>query len=382
MSNAQPDPRDLRKNYPTSGSWVRWILFGALLVAIGFAADSARQVFMANADNKITEQAVVHSMGLTDPTPKALDASFTDTQGRLLADPPAADKLVDPQTIVVAHLPDGDAESPNFPWAKFEAHLADATGRKVSDMIYDNGPDQLALIKKDGITLVALHAADAPFLVNNYGYEPAAVLGDEGGASGNHLDIVVPANSGLNATSDLKAHTVVCTVPSSITGYRALVAMMMDQQNLRPNVDYFVTWSLGQKKSIEGVAKGEYEAAAISDDKLQSLVEAGDVAKKDLKIIYQSDVIPRTTIGWFYNLKPELAQQIKTAILSFKPQGAAPAADEADVSAAGEKPLHFIPIEYKKDFQFVRQIDDRFDPRLDAKTNKVKSADAAATQPL
>jgi phosphonate transport system substrate-binding protein len=337
----------------------------------------------ANADNKITEASVVHSMGLTDPTPKTLAPGFTDTQGRLLADPPAADQLIDPQTLVVAHLPDGDAESPNFPWAKFEASLAATTGRKVSDLIYDNGPDQLAQIKKNVVTVVALHAADAPFLVNNYGYQPAAVLGDEGGANGNHLDIVVPAKSDVNHPADLRTHTVVCTVPSSITGYRAVVAMMMDQENLRPNVDYYITWSLGQKRSIDGVAHGECEAAAISDDKLQTLLETGDVSKGDLKIIYQSDVIPRTTIGWFYNLKPELAQQIKDAIVAFKPDATGPAA--ADVIGAGDsaKPLHFIAIDYKKDFQFVRQIDDRFDPRLDAKTNKVKPAiaDAAATQP-
>lgn len=49
----------------------------------------------------------------------------------------------------------------------------------------------------------------------------------------------------------------------------------------------------------------------MSDDKLQNLLSAGDVQKSQYKLIYQSEVIPRTTIGWFYNLKPELADKFR-----------------------------------------------------------------------
>jgi len=376
----------------------RLVLLLCLLVAVGFAINSARLMLVANANKQLTEEAVVRGTGLIDATPKTLAPGFTDSQGRLLADPPAsAVQMVDPPVLVVAHLVSSDAESPSVDWDKFEAHLADVTGRKVEDMIFDNGPDQLAQIKAGKITIVALHPADAPFLVNNYGYEPAAVLGDEGGANGNHLDIVVPAMSPINQLSDLKGHTLVCTVPSSITGYRAAVALLMENQSLRPNIDYFMTWSLGQKRSIEGIAHKEFEAAAISDDKLQSLLQSGDVVPADYRIIYQSAVIPRTTIGWFFNLNPVLAEKVKDAILSFQPTAlteaksskankangeATDAADATDAAAGGTAavgpPLHFIPIDYNKDFAVVREIDDRFDPRLDA---KAKPKAMATTQP-
>jgi phosphonate transport system substrate-binding protein len=131
---------------------------------------------------------------------------------------------------------------------------------------------------------------------------------------------------------------------------------------------------MGQKRSVMGVIKGDYAAAAVSDDKVQSLIDEETIQKSAIKIIYQSEVIPRTTIGWFYNLNPHLAAKIQKAILSFRPTiGANTNSDEAvDTS------LHFIPIDYKKDFALVRLIDASFDPRLDAKT---RIREAATTQP-
>jgi phosphonate transport system substrate-binding protein len=207
--------------------------------------------------------------------------------------------------------------------------------------------------------------------VNNFGFQPIAVLGADSGANGNHLDIIVSSASTISKPSDLKTHSMVCTVPASITGYRAAVALLLQNEGLRPNVDYIVTWSMGQKRSIMGVIKNEYEAAAVSDDKVQSLLSDGDIQKSQFKIIYQSEVIPRTTIGWFFNLKPELANKIRAAIVGFKPGGTALAA------AGSDSAMHFIPIDYKKDFEFVRTIDASFDPRLDAKT-KAKETEAAA----
>jgi phosphonate transport system substrate-binding protein len=341
------------------GAWSTWLLLLCLAAALIFAADAGHQAMNANASNAQAQAQLVHAMGLIEPASKGLSSQFTDSAGRMLADPPSdASQLIDPAVIVVAHLDSTDADAPNIDWKDFEAHVAKVTGRKVVDQAFDNGPDQMAQIKQGVLTLVALHAADAPFLVNNYGYQPAAVLGDQSGANGNHLDVIIPAKSPINSLSDLRGRTVVCTLPSSITGYRAALTLLMNDAGLRPNVDYTITWSLGQKKSITGVAANQYEAAAISDDKLQSLLAKGDVTADSYRIIYQSQVIPRTTIGWFYNLKPDLAAQLRDAILSFEPKA----------SDGDEKPLRFIAIDYKKDFDTVRQIDDRFDPRLDTKT--------------
>jgi phosphonate transport system substrate-binding protein len=348
--------------------WFRLLLFLCLLGAIVYAGNAAMRSIEARNAEQVTEEQTVASSGLITPSPKVLASMFTDSQGRLLADPPkSADQLADPDTIVLAHII-GTEESPGTNWKDFEKHLEDVTGKKVKDQQYDNSADQLDAISKGKFTILALHAADAPFLVNNFGFQPVAVLGTGNGANGNHVDIIVPSSSSIASPTDLRGHSLVCTVPASITGYRAAVALLMSNFGLRPNVDYIVTWSMGQKRSIMGLVKGDYDAAAVSDDRLQALIDDGTVSKSQFKTIYQSETIPRTTIGWFYNLKPELAEKVRQAILDFKPapSAAMEAADDENGSSSGPL-LHFIPIDYKKDFQLVRTIDDSFDPRLDAK---------------
>jgi phosphonate transport system substrate-binding protein len=349
-------------------------------VAIGFAGNAIWQTHKADEARVQSEEASVRATGLVDQNPKRLAVGFTDLHDTLLADPPSDPaKLVDPPAIILGHLEEkDDSDTPNISWPDFDKHLSEALGRPVTDTVVENGPSQIGKIKAGQITIMALHAADAPFLVNNCGYHPVAVLGDESGASGNRMDLMVPANSPLQHPSDLKGqHMLTCTGPLSIVGYRAAIVLLLQNEKLRPNVDYYMAWSLGQKESIVGIARGTYEAAAVSDDKLHSCLDKGYVKiaagsttekvplKESMyKIIYQSDVFPRTTIGYFYNLKPELAARLQQAILSYKPTGT----DDND------KPMHFMPVDYKKDFALIREIDDRFDPRLEPKAKEVVPA--------
>jgi hypothetical protein len=77
-------------------------------------------------------------------------------------------------------------------------------------------------------------------------------------------------------------------------------------------------------------------------------------------------VVPRLTIGHIYNLQPELVDKVTATILDFGNEGSA---------AEGGKPMRFMKADYKKDFQFVRSIDDCFDPRF----HKLVQADPVPT---
>jgi phosphonate transport system substrate-binding protein len=328
----------------------------------------------ANAALDQRQASVVSIMGLTAPTEKHLSPEYTDLQGRMVADPPTkpAD-LIDPSTLVVAYQEDIDTDAQQVDWKGLCADLAKATGKQVVSQPYENSVEDVAAVKTGKIQIVALHAADTPYLVNNAGFVPVGVLGGKSGPTGNKLDIAVPASSSIHALADLKGHTLTCTVPSSITGYRAAVALLMLEGQLRPNVDYLVNFSLGQKKSIKGLVKGEFEAAALSDDKVQTLLADGKLQPTEYRTIFQSEVIPRLTIGYVYNLKPELANQIKQAVLSFS--NANGAADED-----GGQAMRFEPVDYRLDFGLVRRIDDAFDPRFNsAAVAKATKASAAAT---
>ena len=249
------------------------------------------------------------------------------------------------------------------------------TGRKVETRVYQNTPDEVAAVKDGKMHVVALHAADTPYLVNNAGFIPVAVVGTDGGAAkGNRLDLAVRAGSSIHNLADVKGHTLTCSTPVSITGHRAAVALLLQEASLRPDVDYSINFSLGQKRSVQGLADGEFEVAALSDDKVQSLLKAGRIKDADFHIIYQSQVIPRFTIGYIYNLQPELAKKITKCILDFTNE-------KGPVAEGCEKPMRFVAVDYKKDFEFVRKIDESFDPRLGPKPPKVNSSSDALDGP-
>jgi phosphonate transport system substrate-binding protein len=352
---------------------MRAAVYMILAAAVGVAALAGYQTLLAKATLNKTQATVVAGMGLVAPSHKQLAAEYTDHDGRLLADPPTnpAD-LLDPSTLVVAYQGDADVENQQVDWKGFCANLAKITGKKVISQPYQNSVEDVAAVKAGSIQIIALHAADTPYLVNNAGFIPIGVLSGKDGATGNKLDIAVPNSSPIHSLADLKGHTLTCTIPSSITGYRAAVAMLMLEADLRPNVDYYIDFSLKQKTSIKGIVKGTYAAAALSDDKVQSLQAAGTFKPTDFRTIFQSEVIPRLTIGYVYNLKPELAAQIKQAALNFDNANGTPDEDGGD-------PMRFAPVDYKKDFDLVRRIDDAFDPRFNsAAAAKVKSAPTTA----
>src|SRR5262249_32667023 len=147
---------------------------------------------------------------------------------------------------------------------------------------------------------------------------PFGVLGSDAGASGNRLDIAVPANSKIQKLEELAGHQLTCTRPDSITGYRAAVAVLMNEASMRPYVDYSINWSFGQSESIRGLVDGSIPVAALSEEKVQSLIKKDRLKQSDLRVVFQSQVIPHLTIGYVHNLQPALAEKLSAAVFSFE----------------------------------------------------------------
>ena len=291
-------PSNQPRHPQTAVRAIRFVLYLALASAIGAVALAGYQFAKDKSAMKNSGDRLVDRIGLTPLSIRHLAPNYADKDGRLVADPPSnPNQLLDPDTLVLAYDEDPDAESQLVDWMEFEKHLAQVTGKKVTSQEYRNNVEDVAAVAEGKIQVVALHAADTPFLVNNAGFIPVAVLSGETGANGNRLAIAVPAASKIQNMSDLLGHTLTCATPISITGYRAAVAVLQEETGMRPEVDYFISFSLSQKRSVLGLADGEFEAAALSADKLQSLLKKGKIKQSDYRVIYQSQVIPRLTIG-------------------------------------------------------------------------------------
>ncbi len=302
---------------------VRLALYLVMAAAVASIAYAALRVRQDQDAMRKGQDRLVAMRGLVETAPKQLAPGYTDKDGGLLADTPSDPaKLIDPEVIVVAHYEGDEDDAPLVNWQGFKDHLAAATGKEVSLAEYYNSTDDIAAVQAGKIHVVAMHSADVPYAVNNTGYVPIAVLGTEAKANGNHLAIVVRPDSLIKSLADVRSHKLTCTRPDSITGYRAAIVVLAQDAGLRPDVDYRVHFSHGQKRSIVGLIEGNFEVAALSDDKLQSLIAEGEIKPSDYRVIYESQIIPRLSIGYVYNLQPELAAKIAAAITGFENQPA------------------------------------------------------------
>jgi phosphonate transport system substrate-binding protein len=71
----------------------------------------------------------------------------------------------------------------------------------------------------------------------------------------------------------------------------------------------------------------------------------------DIRVIKESESFPPAALGYAYNLSPDLAAEIKAALLQFTWSGTGLEKQFPDAS-------RFVPISYKTDFELIRRIDD------------------------
>ncbi|HTU24187.1 MAG TPA: hypothetical protein VMF30_02245, partial [Pirellulales bacterium] len=164
------------------GSVLRAIAYLSVAGALTMVGFGAYRMVQDRAVMFETRDHLNEQRGLIQPVKKHLDAEYIDTDGNLLADLPGDQgKLINPDTLVLAHYIDAEVEKQLVDWDALKASLEQATGKTVVLQEYVNTADDVAAVKAGEIQLVALHAADAPYVVNNAGLIPLGVLGTKAG---------------------------------------------------------------------------------------------------------------------------------------------------------------------------------------------------------
>ncbi len=352
--NAEPIPPEAVKDAPLPW-FVRGALCLGLVSAVAMVAMIAVRVTRQQRATNLQERINARQTALRPH--KILSPKYRDENRDLVADAPSDPaSWLNPDPLVVAYYTGDGGNEPRIDWPGFEAHLQARTGKRIRLTKYSNHVKTIAAIAAGELHIVALHSADVPHVVNDAGFVPVAVLGSESGADGNHMDIAVNPQSNVRQLSDLRGRNLVCTRADSVTGYRAAITVLWYEQGMRPNVDYQVFYSFGQKSSLKGLRNGTIEIAAISNDKLNEELKRRTLEELNLRVVYESQVIARRAIGYIHSLHPDLAGQVNDAILSFENTGG------NDDNPSG-RPLRFYPANYKEGFEFARQMHDCCEPR-------------------
>ena len=314
---------------------------------------------------------VVGKMFVSEPMPSKSSMQFADADNDLVADAPTDPaKLQKPEELVFSYVATEEDAIPDDRWKELAAAIEAKTGKKVKIAHYTKVEDQMADLAKGKLQIVGLNTGLVPSAVEHQGFVPVCTLGKADGSFGYTMELLVPAGSAIKDPSQVKGHKVTFTRPDSNSGCKAPLVLLKNDYNLLPERDYQWGFSLGHEDSIKHVAKKDLEVVAVASDILARMIENKEVDPAAVVSIYKSERFPPATIGYAYNLSPELRDGIRETLLKFDWKGTGL---EKQFGPAGQE--KFVPVSYKDDWANTRRIDQAI---AEARKGSTSSSNTAA----
>jgi phosphonate transport system substrate-binding protein len=298
---------------------------------------------------------VVGKMFISEPMTTKGEMAFADANHDLVADPPTDPaKLIKPDELVFSYIATEEEPIADERWKELTAAIEAKTKKKVKVGHYTKVEDQMADLAKGKLHIVGLNTGLVPSAVEHQGFVPLCALGKADGSFGYTMQLLVPAGSPIKDPSQIKGHKVTFTRPDSNSGCKAPLVLLKEEYNLMPERDYKWGFSLGPKDSIKGLTKKDLgiEVVAVASDLLEGMVTNKEIDRDAYVSIYKSERFPPATIGYAYNLSPELRDGISETLLKFDWKGTG-----LEKQFGPEGYEKFVPVNYKDDWANIRRID-------------------------
>jgi len=299
--------------------------------------------------------------------PKYSKLDYPDADGDLVADVPKTGPYLAPTELIFEEVSGDDPTLRAKQWDPFLKHLFEKTGVKArygrpgdpaepdQPLASGNFKEQIESLKAGRIHITAFTTGQVQMAVNAGGFVPLYAPADASGKFGYEMEVIVPAASPAKTVTDLKGKKVGFVAMSSNSGAKAPIVIFEEKFNMKPFRDYETTITGRHEAGMKLAAEGKIDAACVANDILKG-ERANGVLKENpdaVRTIFVSETFPAVCFGIPHNLDPELAKKIRTAFETFSFTG----------NGVGERyrgqRVKFVPVDYKKDWAFVRDIDDR-----------------------
>ena len=307
----------------------------------------------AAAEKEFQSDQLSRLLGRTENTRSPLEG-WVDADGDLLADAPAAEQCVTPERLVFCYV-DEDAATV---WQPFLDAVAERTGIATEYVVFTKD-EQLDALASGKLHLTAINTGLVPSAVETAGFIPVCTNGSADGF-GYTMDLLAKADSPIKKIEDLKGgdkqKKITFVTPTSNSGFKAAFLLLMNEYNMLPDRDYKFGFSTDHGLSVKELLDGKTDAVPVASDYFADMVASGEVKAEDVRAIYQSKPFPPIALGYAYNLAPEIRDAIKLSLLEFQWQGT-PLVEAYGGSGADR----FVPVDYKKDWAIIRDIDEQIE---------------------
>ena len=277
-------------------------------------------------------------------------AAIVDEDSDLVADSPPDEECIAPETIKFSFVASNQNRDQANVWKEFLASLSDQLGKPVEYVHFSKTKDQLDALRNNDLHVAVLNTGTVPTAVETANFVPLATFGEEDGSYGYTMQMIVPTGSSIQQIKQLQGEKITFTRPTSNSGFKAAFVTLLDEFNMQPERDYDWGFSLGHEESIKGIAAGKFAVAPIASDVLERMAARGEVENDAVRSIYESQIFPPATVGYLANLKSDLRDGIKQALMDFDWAGTG-----IETEFGGGK---FVPVNYKDDWAETRKIDE------------------------
>ena len=225
----------------------------------------------------------------------------------------------EPGVLKVGFIPAEDARAMVRQSQAILDKLAEAVGMKVEVFVGSDYNATIEALRANHIDVALLGPFSYVLATTQARVEAFAItVTAKTMQPGYHSIIITQKDSPINSLQDIKGHTYAFVDPGSTSGYM-VPATAFVKAGIEPEKDFKqVMYSGGHDASIVAVAEGKVEAASVADRILERAFAKGFAKRDQIKVIWESQLIPNDPMLYRTNLPEDLKKKIREAFYGFK----------------------------------------------------------------
>jgi phosphonate transport system substrate-binding protein len=280
-----------------------------------------------------------------------LASVYCDANRDMVADMPAdPQRWQDPSTLVFSYSPTENTAVHERLFKPFLEYLGQCTGRQVSYLNVQTSEEEIEAMRAGRLHVAGFATGATVSAVRLAGAVPFAEKGYVDHAQGSQVLVIVRKDRPYKKLADLKGKVVAHVSPISLSGHLVPLALF-PKEGLVPGQDYSIVYSGKHDQSIRQVRAGVYDAASVTLNVYERMVQRGEIREDDFRVIFRSAKYPSSAFAHAHDLEPKLRNRLLKCFYDYR--------FDAEMQKAFDGTDRFYPITFQRDYALVRDVTEK-----------------------
>ena len=206
-------------------------------------------------------------------------------------------------------------------WEPFLAAMEKATGLKINGFYASDYAGVIEAMRFNKVQIAWYGNKSAMEAVNRSNAEVFAQVVSKDGSTGYYSHIIVNADSPYTKLDDIlkcdKSLDFSIGDPNSTSGFLVPTSYIFAAKNIDPKSCFKTLRNASHQANAMAVANKQVAAATNNSEDLQRTATTAPEARKKLRIIWTSPIIPLDPLTWRKDLDPAVKTKLYTFLLSY-----------------------------------------------------------------